>query len=432
MKRYGRLWEQISSRENIEQAANNALANKKLAKAHKQFMENRQVLLDKIEYDLKNETYQLSPLKSFTVYEPKERVIHHPPFYPDKIIHHCLMNVIQPLLMEKFTADTYGSLKGRGVSLAAEKLKKALSLLPDHYYFLQIDIKKFYSNIDHDVVKAQIRRVFKCNKTLTLLDQIIDCHDPGLAIGIYPSQYLANLVMSPVDHWAKEILRIEHYFRYMDDIVILVPDKEEAHEVLRQLSVELKKLKLSVKDNVRIAPLEYGIDFIGYKFYPTHTRLRKRIKVKMQKTVRQLEKVGADDKLFKQKTASHFGWCKHGDCRNLLRTTFKDKIYLYEKSMEFKRLSEIKESENWFGLAKDRRISIESLYNVDVIFFEYLITTIRNETKAVVKFAFADKPEDFHFFITRSDVMRDRLERDKELMPFIVTIKKVKNYIAYE
>lgn len=100
--------------------------------------------------------------------------------------------------------------------------------------------------------------------------------------------------------------------------------------------------------------------------------------------------------------------------------------------MEFKRLSEIREEQNWFGLSKDKRVSIKDLFGKDIVFFEYLTATIRGEEKVVVKFAYPDKPEDYRMFITRSDVMKARLERDKDVMPFIATIKQVKNYTAYE
>lgn len=431
MKRYGNLWDKICDRENIELAATNALSGKKMTLKMRQFADNRKAMLDELEQSLREETYRFGKFKSFVVYEPKERVIHHPDFYPDKVLHHCVMNVVAPLFKEKFTADTYGSIKGRGINMAAEKLKKALADNSD-WYFLKIDAKKFYESIDHDVIKEKVRRVIKCPKTLRLLDAIIDAHSPGMAIGVWPSQYLANLMLSGVDHWAKEVVHVKYYYRYMDDIVMLVPDKQTAHRMLALVRDEFDKIKLTIKNNVRIAPVAYGIDFIGYVFYPTHTRLRKRIKERMQRTVRRLVKQEVPDDVFKLKTASHFGWCTHANCRNLLRTTFKDKIYLYEKNMEFKRLKEIRDAENWFGLAKEKRVSIESLYNVDVVIFEHLITTIKNETKAVVKFAFADNPEDYRYFITRSDVIRDRLERDKDVMPFVVTIKKIKNYTAYE
>lgn len=431
MKRYGNLWAKICDRSNVELAAELAVKGKRRTKARELFLQDREHRIDEILKSLQNETYKFSPLHSFKVFEPKERHIHSPQFYPDKILHHAIMNVVKPLFLEKMTADTYGSIKGRGVKLAATKIQKVMYEHPD-WYFLQIDARHFYQSIDHDVCKHLVRRVIKCPQTLRMLDAIIDVHSEGLAIGVYPSQYLANLMLSPVDHWAKEVLRTPYYFRYMDDVILIVRDKMAAHTALNGLKEQFSKLKLAMKENWRIAPVECGIDFIGYKFYPTHTALRKRLKKRMQRRVRQLERKEVSDEDFKRLTASYFGWCKHADCRNLLRKTFGQRITLYEKNMEFKRLKDIRDSENWFGLSREKRVSIQSLYNVDIIFFEHLITTIKNETKAVVKFSYPDKPEDYHYFITRSDVIRDRLERDKDVMPFIATIKQKDKYTAYE
>lgn len=377
----------MCDRANIELAADNAVKAKRPTKARTEFLEHKEQMLEALQASLVNETYRFSPLHSFVVYEPKERQIHTPPFYPDKILHHCVMNVVKPLFLEKFTTDTYGSIKGRGVTMTAEKLKKVLREHPD-WYFLQIDVHHFYQSIDHEVCKAAVMRVVKCPRTLKMLDAIIDVHDEGLAIGVYPSQYLANLVLSGIDHYVKEVMRMPYYFRYMDDIVMVVPDKAVANSALAELRSELCKIKLEVKGNARIAPIVYGIDFIGYRFYADHTALRKRMKVKMQRTVRKLERKGVDDVEFKQKTASHFGWCVHADCRNLLKTTFKERIVLYEKNMEFKRLSEIREAENWFGLPKDRRVSIKSLFEVDIVFF---LSTLSQPSRAKRKW-YANSP----------------------------------------
>lgn len=431
MKRHGNLWPLICDRQNIEDAADKALKGKQLTKDRKRFIENRQALLDDLEKSLINETYQFGSLYDFTLFEPKKRVIHCPRFYPDRILHHAVMNVTLPIFMSKFTADTYGSIKGRGVKLAGEKLSKALRNNPESY-FLQVDMKSFYQSIDHDVAKGLLRRIIKCQKTLKLFDAIVDVHSPGMPIGSYTSQYVGNLILSPVDHWAKEVVKIKHYYRYMDDIVMLVPDKATAHHVLSLLKEQLNSLKLVLKNNVRIAPVSIGIDFIGYRFYPTHTRLRKRIKLRMQRTVRNLIKRNVSDEYFKRKTASHFGWCVHANCRNLLRTTLNQKLYLYEDKMKIRRLSEIKEANNWFGLSKDKRISIQKLFDTEIVFFESIDITIKGENKIAVKFAYPEKTDDYYYFITRSDVIRDRLENDEEHMPFIATIKRIKNYTAYE
>lgn len=431
MKRYGNLWPLICDRRNLELAASNAIAGKRITSDMQKFINNRLSMMDALEASMRSETYRLGPLKGMAVYEPKERIINYPGFYPDRIIEGAAVNVVGPLFLNKFTADTYGSIKGRGIIPAAKKLAKAMKEHPD-WYFVQIDIRKFYPSCDHEVLKGLIRRVIKCPPTLRLLDAIIDAHSPGLAIGVWPSQYFANLMLTPVDHWAKETARIKYYFRYMDDIVYLTPDKATAHALLNEITEQCQRLKLTVKPSSRIAPVTYGIDYMGYKFYPTHVRLRKRIKQRMKRVINRLRKQGASDEVFKRKTASYFGWCKHANCRHLLKSAFQDKITLYAKNMEIKRLSELRNAGNWFDLTKDKRVSIESLYGKEIIFYEFLTATIKKEPKIVVKFAYPDSPEAFRYFITRSDVVRDRLERDRDVMPFIATINKVKNYIAYE
>ena len=433
MKRTGNLWADVCSRENVEIAVAKALKRKDgvLSKAKRDFISDRERLTDEVHQSLIDETYKLGPLYSFVVYEPKKRVIFCPQFYPDRILHHAVMNVALPLFVNKFTADTYGSIKNRGPHIAAQKISRCVRNNPDAYY-LQVDMKSFYENIDHDIAKAQLRRVIKCKKTLRLFDSIIDVHDKGVPIGSYPSQYIGNLMLSPIDHWAKEVARVKHYFRYMDDILFILPDKASAHKLFSALQVEVDKLKLIIKNNVRIAPVSAGVDVIGYVFYPTHTRLRKRIKQKFQRNVRKLIKNNVSDEYFKRKTASHFGWCMHANCRNLLRTTLNQKLYLYEHKMEIRRLSEIKEANNWFGLSKDKRISIQKLFDTEIVFFESIDITIKGENKIAVKFAYPEKTDDYYYFITRSDVIRDRLENDEEHMPFIATIKRIKNYTAYE
>jgi hypothetical protein len=301
--------------------------------------------------------------------------------------------------------------------------------LYEHEY---VHVKQFYQSINHNVAKEQIRRVIKCRHTLAMFDAVIDVHPQGLPIGSYTSQYLGNLVLSPIDHWAKEQARVKHYFRYIDDIVMILPTKAECHTMLAQLTQQLSALQLTVKNSWRIAPVTIGIDFIGYKFYPTHTRLRRRIKMRMLRTMRRLNKRNVSNSYFKRKTASHFGWCKHANCRNLLRKSLAHRYHIYAKHMQFKRLSELKEQQNWFALPKSSRVSIETLINTDIAFLDMIDITVKGESKIAVKFVHPHTPTEPQYFITRSDVMRDRLTRDKELMPFVAAVKRVKNYLAYE
>ena len=429
MKRYGRLWERICSRENIEEAADNAVKGRKSRREQMRFLSDRENNLNRIEDMLRNETYQFGPLKSFTVYEPKERSIHHPAFFPDKVLHHCLMNVLAPLIISKLSPDCYGSIRERGLSQACDAIKRYTREYADGYY-LQIDIRHFYQSIDHGVCLQELEHIVKCKKTLRMARAIVEAHPEGMAIGVYPSQYLANLVLNRFDHCVKEVLHVGGYVRYMDDMVFFVWTKQEAHDLLAQVTEYLSELKLTVKPNARIAPVECGIDMVGYIFFPTHTRLRRRIKENMQRNIRRLEKRNVDDATFKRKLASHFGWCQRGDCRNLVRKSMGEHYRLFKDNMEFKRLSELRP--RWFDLPKEARVSIQDLYGKDVVIFDYLIDTIKNEEKAVIKFAYPEKPEDYHYTITRSEVVRDRLARDKALMPFVCQFKTKKSYICYE
>ena len=401
MKRFGNLWKHICSNENIEKAYIGVLKGKKINKERQYLIDHKQKLLKELTQSLLNESYKLGKLKSFKIYEHKERVIHHPNVYPDKLLHHCVMNVIQPLILQKMTSDTYGSLKGRGITMAIKKLKKSLTNKQDWYY-LQIDCNKFYENINHDICKTQIRKIIKCKKTLKLIDAIIDSHNPGLAIGVYPSQYLANVVLMTFDHYVKEQLKIKYYFRYMDDMVFLIPNKQEAHTLLNNITVELNKLKLSIKNNIRISPVNKGINFIGYIVYPTHIRLRKRIKERFKRRVKKLTKNKSDDFVFKTKTASYYGWCKHANCKHLLKTILKDRIYIY-----MKRISEIKQQEyGWFGLSPSSRLSILDLLNNDMIICDYTFGQFNGQNKIVVKFKF-DNDNQYHYFITSATALKE-------------------------
>ncbi|MNR07043.1 reverse transcriptase [compost metagenome] len=175
-----------------------------------------------------------------------------------------------------------------------------------------MDIVKFYPNVDHDILKALLRKKFKDNDLLWLLDEIIDSAD-GLPIGNYLSQYFANFYLTYFDHWIKEQKGVKYYFRYADDIVILSNNKPHLHEILFDIKQYLStNLKLQVKGNYQVFPVEArGIDFVGYKFYHTHTLLRKSIKKRFAKAVSKTKN--------KAIIAAYNGWAKHCDSKHLLK-----------------------------------------------------------------------------------------------------------------
>lgn len=319
MKRISNLYERICSVENLQLAdaiARKGKLNQPGVISHDRKRESN--ILD-LHEALINKTYRTSEYTTFTIFEPKERLIFRLPYFPDRIVHHAVMNVLEPVFVSMFTADTYSCIKKRGIHAAARALKSELKDTPGTKYCLKLDIKKFYPNVDHDILKQLLRRKIKDQDLLWLLDGIIDSAD-GLPIGNYLSQYLANFYLTYFDHWIKEVKQVKYYFRYADDMVILSENKPYLHQLLSDISDYLQgNLKLQVKDNYQVFPIDArGIDFVGYVFRHTHTRLRKSIK---QSFARMLVRNRNP-----QSVASYTGWALHCNSKHLLKKLIHEEV----------------------------------------------------------------------------------------------------------
>lgn len=279
---------------------------------------NREANLITLHHLLKDQTYQTSLYNTFFVYEPKEREVYRLPYFPDRIAHHAVMNILEPIFVSVFTADTYSCIKGRGIHAAAKGVKHALQDVAGTQYCLKLDIKKFYPSIDHAILKHLLRKKFKDDGLLWLLDEIIDSA-PGLPIGNYLSQYFANFYLTYFDHWIKEIKGVKYYFRYADDIVILSDSKPALHDLLKEIKIYLaNELHLQVKGNHQVFPVDArSIDFVGYRFYHTHIILRKPIKQNFARAV-------ASNKS-SMCINSYLGWASHCNSNHLVKKLFTPK-----------------------------------------------------------------------------------------------------------
>lgn len=335
MKRIGNLYYKICTLANLELADEKARKGKLRSHGVRKHDKNRTENINNLREALLNGTFRTSKYDVFTIYEPKEREIYRLPYFPDRIVHHAVMNVLEPIWTSIFTADTYSCIKNRGIHAAAKKVLKAVREDPENTtYCLKIDIRKFYPSIDHDVLKGIIRRKLKDKRLLALLDEIIDSAD-GVPIGNYLSQYFANLILAYFDHWIKEEKRVKYYFRYADDIVILAPDKAYLHSLLKEIRQYMGELKLQVKDNWQVFPVaSRGIDFLGYVFFHTHTRMRKGIKQRLCKRIGKLNRRKAlTEEEFKRNVCSWWGWAKYCDSKHLIKKLSKSTKY----EIKFKR-----------------------------------------------------------------------------------------------
>lgn len=362
MKRINGLYEQITDIGNLRLADQKARKGKMSQYGVMTHDRQAELNLTRLQFMLKDRTYRTSEYSRFTIYDPKEREIFRLPYFPDRITHHAVMNVLEPIFVSTFTSDTYSCIKGKGIHAAARSLRKALNDTESTKYCLKMDIRKFYPSIDHEILKSLLRRKFKDVELLWLLDEIIES-TPGIPIGNYLSQYFANFYLSYFDHWIKESQKVKYYFRYADDIVILSSEKSELHRLLGEIRRYFDlNLKLQVKDNYQVFPVDSrGIDFVGYVFYHTHTRLRKTIKKNLFRMI--------NNRFDMKSFAAYNGWLKHCDSKNL-----KNKI------LKMKSFSELGIQAPKKGLEGDK-IKIERVLNREIQVHDFRIVDSKFEGK---------------------------------------------------
>ena len=337
MKRIGNLYEKIISVENLKLADEKARKGKTRTYGVRVHDKNRESNILKLHEALKNKTFRTSEYDIFTIYEPKERIIYRLPYYPDRIVHHAIMNVLELIWTGVFTHNTYSCIKKRGIEGCARNVEKMIRKYEGKPLFcLKIDIKKFYPSVDHDVLKSIIRRKIKDKDLLWLIDEIIDSAE-GLPIGNYLSQYLANLTMAYFMHRVNEVYRID-CDEYADDFVFYHTSKDELRKFFHcfvKPYIE-NELKLKVKDNWKIFPVAVNrydrhgraLDYVGYKFYRKQKLIRKSIKQNFCKKVSALNKLeNISEADYKQQVAAWLGWAKHSNSKHLLKTIIKKEYY---------------------------------------------------------------------------------------------------------
>lgn len=345
MKRYGNLYEQICSMDNLRKAHQNARKGKGWYKEVKEVDANTEAYLTQLQEMLVNHTYHTSEYEKFIKRENgKEREIFKLPYFPDRICQWAILQVIEPYLLRNLTKNTYSALPGRGIHAALHDVQEATQKdVPACQYCLKLDVRHYYPSINHDILKRKFRRVFKDAELLWLLDEIIDSictaniedlrnvwfldedvdSETGIPIGNYLSQYCGNFYLSAFDHWLKEEKRVKHCFRYMDDIVIFGETKEELRRLFREIETYFtKELRLSIKGNWQIFPSYVrGVDFVGYRIFLNYTLLRKSSCIKYKRKMVEIRKKTEKGQLMNYSEwcsiNSYNGWLKHCDSYRL-------------------------------------------------------------------------------------------------------------------
>ena len=243
------------------------------------------------------------------------------PSMREQVVHHMVVNILKPIIMKPMYYHSYGSLPGRGATKGRSKkshgckesVEKYIRTHPNECtYCVKMDIQKFFDNVPHDIIKQKFARIIHDERFLNILFQIIDSNnsDIGLPIGFYTSQWFANFYLIDLDHYIKEQLHIKAYYRYMDDIVIFGNNKTELHRV-RKLIEQYLNNKLHLQMNKKWQVFKFGqrcLDFVGFRFYPNRTILRRGLMLRMTRKAKRLGRKVLQTTYECRQMLSYKGW----------------------------------------------------------------------------------------------------------------------------
>ena len=306
LKRYGNLYEEIVSFENLLLASKKAFRGKRDRPKVAEFYFELEKELIHLREELLNKTYEPRLLRTFLIYEPTEREIGASDFR-DRVVHHAVCNVIEPIFERSFIYHSYACREGKGTHRA---IKDAQCFSRKYRYFLKCDIRKYFASIDHKILKLILAKKFKDPDLLRLLYIIIsssgpDSNEKGLPIGSLTSQHFANLYLDVFDHYIKDSLRIKAYLRYMDDFILFSDEKPELHFLYVKMKNFLgSELQLQLKENATVlAPVTDGVPFLGFRIFPNMIRLKRENKKRALKKIKLVNKAFCSGKLDEKKYA---------------------------------------------------------------------------------------------------------------------------------
>jgi retron-type reverse transcriptase len=344
-KSYDHLWEQVVDFENLYHAYLTAGKGKRYRWEILTFKQNLEENLIVLQNDLIWNTYQPQPYRQFYVYEPKNRLISAPSFR-DRIVHHALVQVLEPIFENRFVSETFACRRGKGTHAAMRHVAwctQAVKRAWGSYYVLKCDVSKFFPSIDHEILKTVIHRHIRDKKVMRLIDVLIRSYESveqgrkGIPIGALPSQLFANVYLNPLDHYLKEACGVRCYARYMDDFVIIHRDKHYLRELLGKIENYLHNhLKLNLNPKTGIFPGKNGIDFCGYRIWPTHIKPRKstikRAKKRLHKMARMYRTNPEILEHAKASIMSFLGYMKHCSGRKAIQSLLKGVSFIISKT----------------------------------------------------------------------------------------------------
>jgi retron-type reverse transcriptase len=319
MLRVNHLYPLICERENLLEAFRKAACGKGATPEVIRFRQNLDANIERMRDELRDQTCEFGRYFFFTIRDPKVRKICAAAF-PERVLHHAVMNVCEPSFESFYIHDSYACRKGKGNLRALERAKE---FARRNAWYLKLDIRKYFDSIDHEVALRLLERRFKDRALLRLFERILDSYHvapgTGIPIGNLFSQHLANLYLGLFDHWIKEVRKIRSYLRYMDDFAIFAEDGKTLKEELAAIRDFLReRLRLELKGNIQLNRTEFGMPFLGFRVFPAHIRLGKRAMLRFSGKYRRYERYYAEGLWAEHKLAEHMvslcAFTQQGDC----------------------------------------------------------------------------------------------------------------------
>lgn len=348
------VYPEILSFENLLQAEKAARAGKRYETEQLTFWSNLEGNLHDISHRLQGHDYPPDIYHYFYVYEPKLRKVIFSD-YTTKIIQRAAYNVLNPIVCRGFIEDTYSCIEGRGQLKAMQRLAGWVNYISKshaRWYYLKMDVEKFFYRMSHEVLMGLIRKKIDDRDAVRFLEHYI-CEasrpfglplgikspldisdnemlwDVGIAIGGGLSHMYGNLYLNPMDQMAKRGEGIRYYIRYMDDVIILSPDKELLHRYKKRFSCFLgDELKLRLNSRTTICPIDNGIEFVGYMIRPNNVRIRKSTTLRMKRHIKKVKELYRDYAIdigrARSTLMSYKSLMDHCDCKALSNKIFED------------------------------------------------------------------------------------------------------------
>lgn len=357
------VYDLIFSMENLYMAYEDAASGRRYNKDVLLYSQDTWSQLRELREKILAGEYEIDRYYIFYVYEPKKRMIMSIGF-EHRIVQWAIYRVLNPILVKGYIDDSYGCIPGRGALGAMQCLQgwvEYVSRKENEWFYLKLDISKYFYRISHRVLKKILRKKIKDERLLEVLFGVIDCkhtpfglppgkgpgevpleerlYDVGMPIGNLLSQMFANIYLDVLDQFCKRTLGIKYYVRYMDDIIILSDSKIQLREWKDRIAVFLEtELELMLNNKTCIRPISQGIEFVGYRVWSNRVVLRKSTTLKIKRNLKGVREAYHDYLITLEKASqtfqSYVGMLKHTDSDALLEKLYDEMVLTHGEGID--------------------------------------------------------------------------------------------------